>query len=746
MLILLACAASCLSAAAELSSVEELFEGPEYLKAFVNPEDHVNRPNVLLIGDSISNAYTVDVRKQLHGKADVFRIPGNGKNSAYGLANLDSWIGDRDWDIIHFNWGLWDLCYRHPESKVQGRRDKENGTVTASLEEYRANMEEIVARLKQTDAMLIWCTTTPVPEFEAGRKLGDDLIYNGIAAEIMKSNGVSINDLHSHALLRYSEIQKGKGDVHYTAEGSAYLAEKVASEISLALSRVGKQGMLRVLNFQADNGFQHRSQSEALGMVERIGVENDWDVVSSRESSSLTELDLSSFDVVVFNNNCGNKGPVMTPKEQAVFQRYIQSGGGFLGIHCAGAIWKEGSSFQPWYEGLIGTKLVDHPKVQEARLIVEDRTHLATRHLPAEWIVTDEWHRFGSNPREKVHVLISVDEDSYEGEKKMKGDHPFVWYHEYDGGRSFFTSLGHTKEIYGNPDFEKLIEGAVLWAAKESELDSVAGDELPVGYGLSLDLDANHGVELEDGKRVKAWHNQVSGSAADVFVKRDEGRKVPGSGRPTLKGNVAAIGGGRTIVFEEQELLNWEEDAFDHLTTGSGYTWFSVMCVYEQNVGKKDVNSFFGNLKNGTFYEGFWGNLMDDNRVWMGSRNGIRGPGKPTLWDDTENPLVVASEPLIEKRYYLVMGRMGAGQKVVDLELFINSAMPVDSKPVPVNPVANPSKMAIGQERDATNHPGKESFHGEIARLLIYERPLENSELLEMIQYLMEVYQIEERG
>ncbi len=219
-----------------LAAQEELYEGPEYAKAFVNPKDHPDRPNVLLIGDSISNAYTVDVRKLLAGRADVFRIPGNGKNSAYGLAHLDEWLGGRTWDVIHFNWGLWDLCYRNPESKTQGHRDKVNGTITASPEEYRANMEKITARLKQTGAVLIWCTTTPVPEGEAGRIRGDELIYNQAAAEIMTANGIRINDLHAHALLRGPEIHKKPGDVHYTAEGSTYLAEKVAREIAAVLT------------------------------------------------------------------------------------------------------------------------------------------------------------------------------------------------------------------------------------------------------------------------------------------------------------------------------------------------------------------------------------------------------------------------------------------------------------------------------------------------------------------------------
>lgn len=239
----------------ELASRSELYEGKEYAKAFHNPKDHPDRPNVLLIGDSISIGYTVDVRKALRGKADVFRIPGNGKNSDFGLRNLDKWLAMKPakWDVIHFNWGLWDLCYRHPESKVQGKRDKVRGTITATPGQYRSNMEKIVARLKQSDAQLIWCATTPVPEHEAGRKLGDDHKYNAIAAEIMKKQGVKINDIHAHALLQQKKIQLKKGDVHFTPEGSSYLAQKVAQEISSALP--GRQRPNVILIMTDDQGY-----------------------------------------------------------------------------------------------------------------------------------------------------------------------------------------------------------------------------------------------------------------------------------------------------------------------------------------------------------------------------------------------------------------------------------------------------------------------------------------------------------
>ena len=539
---------------------------------------------------------------------------------------------------------------------------------------------------------------------------------------------------------------------------------------SIAFGQAANPQGLRILGFQSNNGYEHQSMPDAKKLLERLGEKNGWEVISSRDSSVLTELDLGTFDVVVFNNNCGNKGPVMKPAEQKALQEFVRNGGGFLGVHTAGALWKEGGDFQTWYEGLVGARQVRHPKVQRARLVVEDRTHPATRHLPEEWFVTDEWHIFDRNPREKVNVLISLDESSYQGKanQKMGGDHPFVWYHEYDGGRSFFTSLGHTVEIYTNPDFEKLVEGAVLWtsgrvdakaekappAVKTSTKAPATG--LPVADGLFIDLNANADVELEDGNRVAAWRNQVGGNAADVFVKQDEGRKEAGSGRPTLKQNVAEIGGNSTLVFEEQELINMDEDACDHMVTGSGYTWFSVMCVYKQNVGKKDVNSFFGNLRNGPPYDGFWGNVMDDNIVWMGTRNGLpgktkgkrgrknsNGRGTPGLWDDQLNPCVQTQTPLAENRYYIIMGRMGAGTKAADLELFVNSATPVDSRPVPVNPKANPSKMAVGQERNAVNHPGKESFNGEIARFLVYDRPLSDGELSRMVDHLFRVYGIE---
>ena len=203
--------------------------------------DNPALPRVLLIGDSISIAYTLPTRARLKEIANVHRIPTNGGPTSKGLANIDKWLGEKKWDLIHFNWGLHDLCYRHPESKVQGRRDKVNGTVTHSVEVYTVNLEKLVQRLQQTGAILIFATTTPVPEKEAGRKLGDDILYNKAALEVMKKHKIQVNDLHAVMADKMTKFAAGLGDVHYKPEGSKLLADQVAATIKEALKKASEE-------------------------------------------------------------------------------------------------------------------------------------------------------------------------------------------------------------------------------------------------------------------------------------------------------------------------------------------------------------------------------------------------------------------------------------------------------------------------------------------------------------------------
>jgi hypothetical protein len=199
-------------------------------------------PKALIIGDSISGGYTPRVARILKGKALVKHNPGNAQHTRTGMAKLDAWLGKTDWDVIHFNWGLWDLCYRHPESKVQGRRDKVRGTLTTPLDVYEENLDQLVTRLKKTDAALVWAHTTVVPEGEAGRKLGDDTKYNAAATRVMKKHGVTINDLHTLTKGFGPELFTKPGDVHYNGKGYDRIAEQVAAAIEAAIDNTSGQG------------------------------------------------------------------------------------------------------------------------------------------------------------------------------------------------------------------------------------------------------------------------------------------------------------------------------------------------------------------------------------------------------------------------------------------------------------------------------------------------------------------------
>jgi hypothetical protein len=201
-------------------------------------------PNVLILGDSISIGYTRPVRERLEDEANVFRAmrpdgrgPDNCGDTGIGLAKIDRWVGDYDWDVIHFNWGLWDLCYRNPESKEQGNRDKVNGTLSTTPEDYERNLTKLVRRLRASGAELIWASTTVVPEGEAGRIAGDEVKYNAIAARVMDRHDVPTNDLHALSKGFSPAMFVKPGDVHFTAEGTSKLADQVAETIAGVLGR-----------------------------------------------------------------------------------------------------------------------------------------------------------------------------------------------------------------------------------------------------------------------------------------------------------------------------------------------------------------------------------------------------------------------------------------------------------------------------------------------------------------------------
>jgi hypothetical protein len=195
-----------------------------------------NLPRVLLLGDSISIGYTEPVKQLLRDVCAVSRPPVNCEDTGRGLRDLDAWLGDMTWDLIHFNWGLHDLCHRHPDSPATGKRDKIKGKPMSTPDQYRDNLRALVKRLRQCAARLVWASTTWVPPDEVGRYQGDEVRYNQIAAEVMQVNRIPINDLHALTASFPSTMFVGPGDVHFTEQGSLLLAEQVAACIRARLN------------------------------------------------------------------------------------------------------------------------------------------------------------------------------------------------------------------------------------------------------------------------------------------------------------------------------------------------------------------------------------------------------------------------------------------------------------------------------------------------------------------------------
>lgn len=191
-------------------------------------------PKVLLIGDSISGGYTKAVVQQLAGKADVSRIPQNGEYTGTGLKKIDQWLGDQKWDVIHFNWGLWDM--------YGWEYAKENRSPDA----YEQRLEKLVTRLEKTGAKLIWATTTPVcPEAEVSmlNRFNTALTitpeveqqYLDAAARVMQKHQIQINDLHALVLPELATLSPSPDDVHFTGAGYDKLAKQVAEVITRAI-------------------------------------------------------------------------------------------------------------------------------------------------------------------------------------------------------------------------------------------------------------------------------------------------------------------------------------------------------------------------------------------------------------------------------------------------------------------------------------------------------------------------------
>lgn len=210
-----------------------------------------------------------------------------------------------------------------------------------------------------------------------------------------------------------------------------------------------------VLVFSRTAGFHHASIAKGIAAIQQIGNKNNFDVDTTTNASYFTDDSLVKYTAVIFLHTTGI---LFKDSQRIALQRYIQAGGGFVGIHAAA----DAEYNWNWYNKLVGAYFLSHPQQQEAKLVIKDKSHPSTKYLPATWIRKDEWYNFKQIDT-AIKVLITIDEASYKGGVNGK-DHPVAWYHDYDGGRAFYTALGHTDESYEEPLFLQHLLGGIQYA------------------------------------------------------------------------------------------------------------------------------------------------------------------------------------------------------------------------------------------------------------------------------------------
>lgn len=214
----------------------------------------------------------------------------------------------------------------------------------------------------------------------------------------------------------------------------------------------------QVLVFSKTQAYRHASITEGKQALLQLGLENKWAVDTTEDAAVFYAENLKKYKTVVFLNTSGN---VLDEEQQITFQNYIRNGGSFVGIHAACDTEKD----WPWYNNLVGAYFKGHPKPQNARYNVIDKTFPAVSFMPDTINRFEEIYSFYNFKKELVNVIMTVDEKTYSG-GNMGDFHPIAWYHTYDGGKAFFTAWGHHPETFKEEIFLKHINAAIQWALK----------------------------------------------------------------------------------------------------------------------------------------------------------------------------------------------------------------------------------------------------------------------------------------
>ncbi len=224
----------------------------------------------------------------------------------------------------------------------------------------------------------------------------------------------------------------------------------------------GDNNSNRVLVFSKTVGYRHSSIEPGKLAIQKLGTENGFVVDTTEDASLFTEENLKRYSAIIFLNTTGD---ILDHIQQADFERYIQAGGGFVGVHSAA----DTEYDWIWYGRLVGGYFNGHPEIQDASIIVLDKTHPSTKMLPDSWGRKDEWYNYKSL-RSEINPLLNLDESSYSGGTNG-ANHPIAWYHDFDGGRAFYTGGGHTDESYSEPLFLEHLLGGIQYAIGENKRD-----------------------------------------------------------------------------------------------------------------------------------------------------------------------------------------------------------------------------------------------------------------------------------
>lgn len=217
--------------------------------------------------------------------------------------------------------------------------------------------------------------------------------------------------------------------------------------------------------FSKAAGWHHESTLEAVTAVRALGRQHHFEVFWTEDPTRIfTDEAIAKHQVVIFLQTTGD---VLNDEQQAVFERYIRRGGGYVGVHSAAD-----TEYQwPWYTKMVGHMFVSHPAIQTAIVNVENREFPGMERFAPRFLTTEEWYEFDASRSPGLRYLLSVDESTYEPSAKRRKEaatapfHPISWYHLYDGGRAFYTALGHLPATYSDQQFLHHLYGGIYWAA-----------------------------------------------------------------------------------------------------------------------------------------------------------------------------------------------------------------------------------------------------------------------------------------